>query len=312
VAIPNLEYGNFNRLLVSLGLLLVAGAGAGPYFLLRETSVLTISEAELKELTPVARATILDRQELLHDLPSYWPIPGLIAVLGLGLVSVGSSRLLRKQGQEDERDELENQRLRTQVLQEQSKDEIVAQSLDDAESILVAEASEPNEPEQAGHPSTPPRPSDPGALAARIRSTEEAVLSRLEASLEGRAEVVPRVKIRGVSEQYVDALIRFDSEQRDVLVQVKLLTTINTARIRESIQQTSGIVASYKAEYPDRAVLGLVVLVLEAQAYSPARKAAVLDRVQSMRDRVPANEVRVEVVAVDELASWSPQDGSGS
>lgn len=309
MSLPNLEYGNFNRLLVSLGLLLVAGAGAGPYFLLKETGVLTISEEELSKLTPIARQTILDRQHLLHDLPGFWLIPATIALVGLSLVGVGSWRLLRKQGMEDEREGLETQRLRTLVLQEQTKDELVALSIDDAEEMLAEEGlagvDETNEPTNNGE-GQPIERDDPERLAERIRSTEEAVLDRFEAQCAGGVEMVRHVKIRGLSNHVVDALLRSSEHSTDALVQIKLLTSVNTARIGESIRQMMELIVRYRKEYADRQVAGIVVLVLEGEADTTARRQATLERVDDLRRQVRGEGILVEVLGAADVQAWVP------
>ena len=52
------ETGSFNRLLTSLGLVLMGVALILPYFYFRSNDTLLIDEAELERLTPVARDAI--------------------------------------------------------------------------------------------------------------------------------------------------------------------------------------------------------------------------------------------------------------
>ena len=64
---------NFNRLLVSIGLIAIGLAVAGPWFVYRDTGVLTISTAKMATLTSGARATLIDRQHVINTAQEFLP-----------------------------------------------------------------------------------------------------------------------------------------------------------------------------------------------------------------------------------------------
>jgi hypothetical protein len=73
---------SFNRLLASLGVLLVALGCIGPLFIYKETAALRIGQRELDGLTPTAQHVIRNRQNRMNEIDGATPIVAALTVLG--------------------------------------------------------------------------------------------------------------------------------------------------------------------------------------------------------------------------------------
>jgi hypothetical protein len=101
--LPKPDAQSLTRLKISLGLLLCALGLIGPALILRETSVLRISQKELDGLTQTARNELERRQHLSHTVGLIAPwIGGGVFLFGTGLIILAIPRL-RSQEQDEER-----------------------------------------------------------------------------------------------------------------------------------------------------------------------------------------------------------------
>jgi len=297
---PQFDYGNFNRLLVALGTLAILGALVIPYVMLRETGALLVTRSQLTQLTPVARRAVLERQNVLAELPNYWFIPLVLIVLGLILIMTGAYRLYGRQHHEDTREELEVRRL-TGLL-EQSKPEVDAQTYVQAGVLLDA----PDEaPAVAGRGATPPRLSQ-GELADEITSAEEAVIKRLAELFAPSAEVASHLKLSPGSEYTIDALITAKSTSTSILVKVELLTVVNSGLIREAVRQMGELQARFRSQFSERTTTGMLVFVLSTDADTIVRRDVVHNRAIDFQTQLHVTNLSIEVTGVGGISTWRP------
>ena len=99
---PRADTGTFNRLLTSLGLILMAAALVVPYFYFRSTDTLEIERDRLARLTPTAKSAIEGRQ---NDIAAIQPfvLPMALALIAIGvcLLVWGAYRLRSTQDRDD-------------------------------------------------------------------------------------------------------------------------------------------------------------------------------------------------------------------
>ena len=250
--LPNLEYANFNRLLVTLGILSLALALVIPWLYLREIEVLLVPEAEIEQLSDDAQETIRDRQAFHRDAQRWWAVPIALAVVGIGLLSAGGVRMYKRQRADDERADLERDRLALDIGQ-QSDDEREATAELEADAALRDLTSQ-GDSEYSG--------SDISVLANRIRqlvdSTAEAV--RVAGALSESA-IMKGVRL-GSSGSPVDIVVERDGTAPDVLIETSLLLQPRTADVRTAVSTLGEALARYSALAPSRDVRGMLVLAL--------------------------------------------------
>lgn len=146
------DTGNFNRFLTSLGLVLLGAALVIPYFYFRNTSTLSLPEADLRKMTDTGRSALEARQDGIVALePWVIALVALLAVLGVALLITGGFRLRSAQESDDEETELRKRRARLEVAEMSpgEQDQRAAEKVEDEEKEVVATPASP-EPASAG------------------------------------------------------------------------------------------------------------------------------------------------------------------
>jgi len=121
--VAQIEYGDFYKFVVSLGIALVLAAILAPWLFLREPFDLMIEASRLSRLTPAAQQVVLLRQTyLLRLLPVIpWFSFSLLAV-GAGAISIGLKKWYDRQTLRDTSEDLgvqkQQQELRNMTTQE--------------------------------------------------------------------------------------------------------------------------------------------------------------------------------------------------
>ena len=127
---PQLEYGDYYKFRVSVGIALIIVSFVVPWLFLREPFDLLLENTQLAHLTPTAQTLVTERQHLLETI--FWAVPrfslaSFISGLTLSLVALVQWR--KRQSLRDETEELELQKLRlelTGMTPEQVEEKLVA------------------------------------------------------------------------------------------------------------------------------------------------------------------------------------------
>ena len=127
-----IEYGDVNKFLVSIGIVLVTLAILAPYLFLKEDFGLYLEQEKLMKLQDPIKALIKDKQNKIILIQEYLPLISL-TLLGLGALSiiVGLFRWFRRQSKIDEKFDkeivkldLEVTALRPEEIKRKAEDEI--------------------------------------------------------------------------------------------------------------------------------------------------------------------------------------------
>lgn len=237
------DTGNFSRLLVWLGLACVVAAFLLPWLVFRETSVLRVSEAELRGLTPGARATILDRQRLESRLERHGWVPLLLVPLGLGLVVWGSRGLRRQQSSDEQRASAELTKAQREASIDPQSDEerdeaLRAEVLVEASPAVVV-TTEPDPPPGPsiidGGERTPTEAERRGLSQARmevLRTLEGQVLQTVATLVPPGYTFRPEVSVKSASARLLlDGLMSAtDQDRPDIIVDVRVTRTPQVLR----------------------------------------------------------------------------------
>lgn len=143
-----IEYGDINKFLVSIGLVLIGLAVLTPYLYLKEDFGLFITTKEFNEFQEPIQSLILDKQEKVAFIQSIinW-IPLILAISGIGLIIWGLRRWFERQSKIDERFDKEILILDLQI-EKQSATEKLENISRDLNEIQIGESNKPNEIQQ--------------------------------------------------------------------------------------------------------------------------------------------------------------------
>lgn len=162
---PQIEFGHFYKFVASVGLLMMAAAVALPWVLSQTITGLDLSETAISELTPTARAVLLDRQAAIA-VAQNWVLPcsGFIAVAGIALLVWGVWGWIGRQRVADSKEDLDLSK---------SKAAFDAMSQADVDAKLDEETTESvAEPSAVVVPVGEPSPSSSTAVQSRSRDWE--------------------------------------------------------------------------------------------------------------------------------------------
>jgi hypothetical protein len=261
---PRTDTGNFDRLLTSLGLVLLGAALVIPYFFFGSTDTLEVPVRELREMTEAGRSSLLRRQETIVSLEPWVAAASIfLAAVGLLLLVAGAFRLRGAQAREDEEGELRRTRARLEV-EEMSPAEKAAKVSEQAEREV--------EEEERVRP-LPPAPRAPTLHSSRLRADAIArVTSRIGRVFANRDlgdySLKPQLRIGSASEEIrLDGVFESAGGSPDVILKIRLSSDPSLLRknamhmandLLDTISRYRGLTA--------RGAVGWMVVVVPAEA----------------------------------------------
>lgn len=268
---------SYTKFLISAGAFLVIAAIVLPGFILRDTDVLTISRSELSELTPPARHEIERRQEVSRHagLVAPW-LAGLLLVAGGVLLASGLPRLRQQEKLQDERSNIELERLRAEFepqtpdeREERLKAEVVEDLRDASAEVdrevdlsggLEDDASGSEDLSRQGLSTSTAFFSS--ELAARARLEVE-VLTRLGQLAPPLYELQSQVKVPG-SNLYLDALLVGQVDQvPDIVVEIKFAGRRSMKNARNRISEAESQLLRYMSRFRRHSIGWLILVTME-------------------------------------------------
>lgn len=304
--LPRPDSQNFTRFLLSAGVFLVVAAFVLPGLVLRDTDVLTISEGELQEFTPTASDELRRRQGFAQDAGRGAPYVG-VGLLGVGLLLIGFGipRLLRQERNEDERSEMELDKLREELRPQSPRERRDRLTADDEPANGRVGATAPDQkpiPEQGPPPDVQPGQS-PGSRSQtyfpqylRQRAGDElAVLARLSELVPTSYELQTQVKLGGKTPLLLDALfISGRDELPDIVVEIKFAGGSLAKNLKNRIVDAQSLLFEYRQRYR-RQTIGWLIVVAEEEP--PARSQKAIEETV----KASADLMHVSIVTPDAL-----------
>jgi hypothetical protein len=250
--LPNIEYANFNRLLVTLGFLSIALALAIPWVLLGDTQILLVPESEITDLSTVGEQTIRERQAIYNRLPDFWAAPATLGAVGCILIFSGAIRMYSRQAADDEKADLERDQLALSIGQQSDSERNAA-----AESEAGAALGDLDPRAEL------PKASTVAQLAQRIRGLVDSVADQLELAYAAEGAKTLKAVHLAPAGQVIDILVeRRAPGAADLIVETGLLLQRRTSDIRSTVSAISEGLARYQSLMPARTAKGLIVLAV--------------------------------------------------
>ena len=201
--IPRVDFGNLYKFVASAGLFLIFASVAAPWVFLQSFSVLSFSNSQISELSPVAEDAVRQRQEYIAFAQDWlWVLAAILFSGGFALLVIGLLSWWKRQGAFDADEDLAFEQ-RRQEFAPLSKDEIDEKYDEDAASANVAPsvASIPSTDQPVAGASNPdhsrgsqqtaqPR----SAYLLNARQTDESLAQKLREGFDREFEVRSQVK----------------------------------------------------------------------------------------------------------------------
>ena len=230
-----IEYGDVNKFLVSIGIVLVTLAILAPYLFLKEDFGLYLEQEKLMKLQDPIKALIKDKQNKIILIQEYLPLISL-TLLGLGALSiiVGLFRWFRRQSKIDEKFDKEIVKLDLEVTALRPE-EIKRKAEDEASEIEAEE----------GANSTSPTITTSNIYREYLRIEDE-ITSVFERYNSRNFKVLSQQKIGDRFE--VDLILRATSTKfSDRIVEIKYFrSSVHLTMLQRSLFQLSKLSDYYK------------------------------------------------------------------
>ena len=274
------ETGSFNRLLTSLGLVLMGAALVVPYFYFRAADILEITRTELNALTPVARTALEGRQSGISTLEPYVLVFALLLFSGGGaLLAWGAVRLREVQDRDDREAEA-----RTRIVEADVRDLTPTERED---KLTEDAAPPPNEEAREQAEEQPPANVEvtaderPGEPIRRLTFKERRqALSEIEAAVQDAFDAEPikthrfraQVAVSGI--KLNGLFLTDDPRYTDVVLEISLGTG-NMLSPLNRVDRMLSTLARYQARSGRPASAWMLVVVPRkepSQSTAPTRE----------------------------------------
>lgn len=254
---------NFNRFLVSVGMIAIVIAVIAPWFFYRDTAVLMLTREKLMTLTAAARQALMDRQQVVETVQSVLPLAaGVFFVGGAGLLGWGGKRMKEAQSWEDRglRAQTKQQEAiivpqspaeRAERHQEADVEEIVARVPADVARDSEGSTPDPPVPTEERPPPGPAIAALPD-LSDRLRiaqTIERDVLRHLAKAPPPGYRFIAEPKVTSPSGMRVllDGLLQaLDDSYADIVIEVKVQTSAMVLPPRVDADQLIAASARYR------------------------------------------------------------------
>jgi len=279
---PSPESQSLTGLLISAGVFLIVAAVVVPGLVLRDTGVLAISREDLAQLTPTGKEELERRQGIARDAGKLAPYGGgFLFAAGALLIALGIPRLRRKEQSEDERKQIELDKLRRE-MRPQSEEEQEERLREDAR-------------EEVEEPAGQPPPVSAGRWLSEAAGAERAVLAQLAKIASPGYDLRSQVALEGMGRRLLlDALLISEVDQLpDIIVEIKY-SRAGLANLGRRVQVAREQLLRYMEGYR-RSSLGWLIVVV-AERPSQEQRDALEHRIAESSDAL-----RLSIVTPDDL-----------
>lgn len=299
-----IEYDNFPKFLVSLGIVLFAFPIIIVHFFLQENAVLLVTEQELSQLTPLASQVIKAKQNLCLWLTNNVLTLSFICVLcGVTLLILGCKMWYSRQKKVDDKQDVELQTAKAQLKKmtleekeqkianevlEMERPNIIDRTQDDNIELSVEEIRMRQDAVQKENSLIYRQ------ITLRYKAVEKAVSDRIKAMLGAKYTVQDNIKINNFE---YDVIAISQSVDQDYIFEVKYLFSKNSWNA-SSLHSIAYRIAQQVTNYTDStgreatAILLVVTLKDQVSQISSMLK-------QRIHERNPA--IIIKVIAEDEI-----------
>lgn len=295
-----LEYDNFPKFIVSLGIVLFVFPIILMHFFMQENTVLIVTEQELSQLTPVAKQAILAKQQLgLFITDNMLWISITFVMVGIALLVLGCKMWYSHQKKIDAKQDVELQTARVQLqkMTTEEKDEKIGNEVLSLEQSNSIENSH-NEVEELSVEEIRKRQEairkENGVIYQQIKlryvAAENAVIDRIKRVLATQYTIQDNVKINNL---VYDAIAISKDTDSDYIIEVKYLfssTSWNTSSMQSTLYRIISQVKNYTHGTGRSAKAILLIITLADQ----------IDNVSKMIKTIPEDYQPITVRVIDE------------
>ncbi|SEB86588.1 hypothetical protein SAMN04489761_1996 [Tenacibaculum sp. MAR_2009_124] len=296
-----IDFGDINKFLVSIGLVLIALAIMTPYFYLKEDFGLYIDKEEVLKFEEPIKEIITNKQYQVSKIQKIIPWTSLILLL-LGLISsyIGLKRWFKRQSKIDEKFDKEIKKLDLEI-ETLSPEEKIEKAKKEVQEIELAEQLESDSKTTSQTTTTTTTRSESYLNYMRIEQSIYKLFKNLKS---------PNFDIH--SEQklgnrfYIDLLLKAKNKKfSDRIIEIKYFRNqLPISSIQKSIYQLNTYISYYK-ENTNKQVIPILLIVYKKDNINSERLLRSQNRVSEFSADLPNLErLKVEFIEENELNNF--------
>lgn len=296
--LDKVQYGDYNRFLASIGLVLIALGLLLPYFYLKENFDLLIKNEDLNALTDVARGIITTRQNYTQQLITIIPIASSLSILsGIILLIIGLRNWKRRQNIEDDKTLQERDKIIAEMAKIRAETDKI---IKEGKKIPLQEVIENKNKEiQKTEPDISER--ERKGIVSKYLLVEALVAEKFKREYSDQYNVLVNYKVNNREFDIILSAINEDTKKRfnfkkDVIVEVKYTRKINKQIVNQAIQQTGELIKAY----PNAFTNPIVLFVME-EPVTNVDKDELLSKIISEWSEKTVSKWNIKFIQVDEL-----------
>lgn len=287
-----IEFGDINKFLVSIGLVLIGLAIITPYLYLKEDFGLIIESEKILKLDPEVQNIVSNKKSLISNIQGIIPGTSFI-LLGLGLLisGIGINRWLKRQKKIDEKFDKEIQILDIEI-QASTPEEKIENAKQEAKEIELAEKLESKEetislPQNKGYETYMEIEKNIFQLFQNLKSPNFKVYQE------------PKIGNRF----YIDILLKANSNKfSDRIIEIKYFRNqLPISTIQKSLYQLSTYISYYKAN-TNKQVIPILLLVYKDNIVNSSSLSRAKERISFFSKDIPElKRIKVEFIQESKL-----------
>lgn len=280
-----IEYGDINKFLVSIGLVLLGLAILSPYLYLTQDFGIYIEKEQFMKLQKPVQEIITDKQNKVQTLQSlfYW-IPGILSISGLTCLIIGLSRWIKRQAKIDEKFDKEIAKLTIEIesLSQEEREEKAKEEVREIEKVNKSDSTL----------------SSNQITFQKYIAVEEAVTSVFKNYKSRNFDVLAQQKLG--NKYSIDIFLRAKSpEFADRIVEIKYFKNkISYSIITSTLEQLSLLLKYYKG-MTHKPVVPVLIIVYHSSEVKQINLLEAETRILSQRMNFP-NLKRLKTVFIEE------------
>lgn len=285
-----IDYGDINKFLVSIGIVLIGLAVLTPYFYLKEDFGLYLEQESFEKLQEPIKILISDKQEIVIQIQKFIPCVS-IAILVLGLLSiiVGLVRWFKRQSKLDEKFDKEIKKLDL---------EIESLTPEEKERKALKEVTEIEQEEKKQEVLQTEKAQPKNEAIQNYLRVENDIFKLFQNYKSLNFDILPQQKIGNRFE--IDLLLKAKTKKfSDRIIEIKYFKNqLPLTILNKTIYQLNTYISYYK-EAANRPVIPILLIVYNDKAISADNIIEYKKRIFKYAKDIP-NLVRLKVEFIEE------------
>ncbi|MDY7397011.1 hypothetical protein UMM65_17330 [Aureibaculum sp. 2210JD6-5] len=293
-----IDYGDINKFLVSIGLILIGLAVLVPYLYLKEDLGLYLERSQIDKLQEPIKELITSKQNQVIKIQKFIPWISLSFLL-LGLTSsiIGLVRWFKRQSKLDEKFDKEIQKLDL---------EIDSLTPEEKRQKAIKEVNEIEKEEQL-EPEIPTTTDSRNQVYLNYMNVENNIIKVFEQYISPNFDILSQQRLGNRFE--IDILLKAKTKKlSDRIVEIKYFRKqLPFSIVEKSLQQLNTYISYYK-QAANKQVVPVLLLVYKKEAVSSERIVQYQSRIIDYSQKIPnLNRLKVEFIEESQIEKFNVQ-----